>query len=126
MMSKLMMTLAFGAAVMLAGCSDEPPEAAAPGGPPTSATLDPASVAYFQQTVGDRVFFETTKEAKLARICACACTHFIDDLPEFLTLADFPPGVERILFDPVGRAGACENVDLALTSWREIREHLLQ
>jgi hypothetical protein len=74
----------------------------------------------------DRIFFETTKEAKLARIRACACTHFIDDLPEFLTLADFPPGVERILFDPVGQASACEKVDIALASWHAIREHLLQ
>lgn len=60
MISKFAMTLAAGAALMLAGCSDEGPEAAAPGGAPSSTTmLDPASVAYFQQTVGDRVFFET-------------------------------------------------------------------
>src|SRR5262245_37504951 len=30
------------------------------------------------------VFFELTKEAKLERIAARRCTHFIDDLPEFL------------------------------------------
>jgi len=47
-----------------------------------------------------RVYFEPTLEAKLARIAACRCTHFIDDLPEFLAEAGFPPGVERILFDP--------------------------
>ncbi|WP_246209751.1 peptidoglycan-associated lipoprotein Pal [Pikeienuella piscinae] len=60
MINKLTTTIAFGAALMLAACTGEPPdaEAPAPGGAPTS-TLDPASVAYFQQTVGDRVFFET-------------------------------------------------------------------
>ena len=60
MISKFTTTLMAGAALLLAACSEEPPQAAAPGGPPSSATqLDPASVAYFQQTVGDRVFFET-------------------------------------------------------------------
>ena len=29
------------------------------------------------------VFFEPTKEAKLGRIAACRCTHFVDDLPEW-------------------------------------------
>ena len=30
------------------------------------------------------MFFELTKEAKVARIGGLGCTHFIDDLPEFL------------------------------------------
>ena len=46
------------------------------------------------------VFFEETKEAKLARIAVQHCTHFIDDLPEILNAPDFPDAVERILFDP--------------------------
>jgi hypothetical protein len=49
---------------------------------------------------GDHVFLELTKEAKLLRISATGCTHFIDDLPEFLAEPAFPVGVERILFDP--------------------------
>jgi len=48
----------------------------------------------------ENVFFELTKPAKLARIGQCGCTHFIDDLPEFLGEPDFPAGVQRILFDP--------------------------
>jgi hypothetical protein len=48
----------------------------------------------------DRVFFEETKEAKLARIAALGCTTFIDDLPEVLSDPGFPPGVRRVLFDP--------------------------
>ncbi|MEX2519758.1 MAG: peptidoglycan-associated lipoprotein Pal [Paracoccaceae bacterium] len=59
MISKFAITLAMGAALLLAACSDDAPEAAAPGGGAPTSTLDPASVAYFQQTVGDRVFFET-------------------------------------------------------------------
>ena len=48
-------------------------------------------------------FFELTKADKLARIGAEKCTHFIDDLPEFLGEPDFPQGVRRILFDPNDR-----------------------
>jgi hypothetical protein len=58
---------------------------------------------FFSAAIGlspEYVFLEPTKEAKIARIKAAGCTHFIDDLPEFLGSADFPGGVERILFDP--------------------------
>lgn len=53
------------------------------------------------------VFFELTKAEKIARITAAGCTHFIDDLPEILTDAGFPAGVERILFDPVHASISC-------------------
>lgn len=46
----------------------------------------------------ENIFFESTREAKLARIKTLACTHFIDDLIEVLNAADFPPECERILF----------------------------
>lgn len=71
----------------------------------------------------ERVFFELTKEAKLDRIAACACTHFIDDLPEILFHPDFPHGVERILYDPTGHATTprpCRR----LTSWQMLPELL--
>jgi hypothetical protein len=45
-------------------------------------------------------FFELTKEEKMARIEELGCTHFIDDLPEFLAEPAFPKKVERWLFDP--------------------------
>lgn len=48
----------------------------------------------------ENVYMELTKEKKLERIAAQSCTHFIDDLPEFLLEPRFPPSVERILFDP--------------------------
>jgi hypothetical protein len=47
-----------------------------------------------------QVYFELTKQAKLARIAQLGCSHFIDDLPEFLSEPAFPAAVERILFDP--------------------------
>lgn len=72
----------------------------------------------------DHVYFESTREAKLARIARVACTHFIDDLEEVLDDPAFPPGVRRILFTngqspPPGRPYA------ALASWPEIAEALL-
>lgn len=64
----------------------------------------------------DRVFFEETKEAKLARIAALGCTHFIDDLPELLAHPLFPANVRRILFDP--RAAAPLPADTSrLSAW---------
>lgn len=47
-----------------------------------------------------QVYFEGTREAKVERIAALECTHFIDDLPEVFGEAAFPKGVETILFDP--------------------------
>lgn len=48
----------------------------------------------------EKAFFELTKQAKLERISACGCTHFIDDLPEFLLEPAFPSATRRVLFDP--------------------------
>jgi hypothetical protein len=48
----------------------------------------------------DSVSLEPTKEAKAERIRSQGCTHFIDDLPEFLELVGFENEGQRILFDP--------------------------
>lgn len=48
----------------------------------------------------EQVFFELTKEDKIQRIVDLRCTHFFDDLPEFLSEKSFPSRVKRILFDP--------------------------
>jgi hypothetical protein len=50
----------------------------------------------------DAVFFELSKEAKVARAAALRCDTFIDDLPEVLALKGFPVGMRAILFDPDG------------------------
>lgn len=71
-----------------------------------------------------RVFFEVSREAKLRRIAQLGCTHFIDDLPEFLAETDFPQGVQRILFDPESRHEAPAGA-LRAASWDEIAGLLL-
>jgi len=71
-----------------------------------------------------RVFLELTKQDKLARIAGEGCSHFIDDLPEFLDEPEFPGGVRRILFDPVGGHGCCEGI-CRVASWAEIGRLLL-
>jgi hypothetical protein len=47
-----------------------------------------------------QVFFELTKEEKLARIGSFGCEAFLDDLPEILQADGFPQSTRRILFDP--------------------------
>jgi hypothetical protein len=46
------------------------------------------------------VFFEVTKEDKVARAASLGCEAFVDDLPEILAMAGFPDGMRRVLFDP--------------------------
>ena len=46
--------------------------------------ISPALIA------AERVFLEPTKAAKISRIRGLACTHFVDDLPEFLAEPTFP------------------------------------
>jgi hypothetical protein len=72
----------------------------------------------------EHVFFERTKEDKFARIARVDCMHFIDDLPEFLLDPGFPPGVERILFDPMDRHPPNPCFRRAI-SWAEIEQILL-
>ncbi|MBZ0186495.1 MAG: hypothetical protein K8F91_09630 [Candidatus Obscuribacterales bacterium] len=48
----------------------------------------------------DDVIFAPTKERKLLEIEDKHCSHFIDDLPEFLDETSFPKEVCKILFDP--------------------------
>jgi len=46
------------------------------------------------------VYFELTKEEKIARIAAIGCEVYVDDLPEILLAPEFPARVDRFLFDP--------------------------
>src|SRR3981189_2049974 len=74
-----------------------------------------------------RVFFELTKEEKIARAAVIGCEIFIDDLPEIITMPGFPDGMRRILFDPTNQfAGVAEsmgNLDRRL-SWALIAADL--
>lgn len=67
------------------------------------------------------VFFELTKEEKLARIGACRCDYYIDDLPEILLAPGFPKEVSRILFDPESHHTGSGLK--RMSSWAEILEY---
>lgn len=72
----------------------------------------------------DCVFFELTKQEKLGRIAACGCDAFIDDLPEILLAADFPPGSKRVLFDPEDHHSSVAADGLqTFRTWQQIAEH---
>ncbi len=68
----------------------------------------------------DLVFFELSKQDKLARVASLGCTHFVDDLPELLLDSAFPSGAKPILFDPAGTLDADPRV-ARMTGWNEIR-----
>lgn len=72
----------------------------------------------------DQVFFELTRQQKIERIAQVGCTHFIDDLPEFLADPSFPAGVKPILFDPNQIYPAEPEFD-RVTSWTEIQTLIL-
>lgn len=73
----------------------------------------------------DRVFFEETKEAKLARIATVGCSTFIDDLPELLADPRFPGNVRRILFDPGRLHEPPAGVEQA-ASWADVERLLAE
>jgi hypothetical protein len=79
------------------------------------------------QITPSRVFFELTKEEKVARAALIRCEIFIDDLPEILAMPGFPDGMRRILFDPSNMfariAGSPENIDRR-SSWAVIAGEL--
>ena len=71
----------------------------------------------------DAVYFEATRQDKLARIAQLECTHFIDDLEEVLSDPAFPPGVERILFTE-GRPASAPYI--VCPTWRDIEERVFR
>ena len=71
----------------------------------------------------DNVYFETTRDEKLARIAQLGCTHFVDDLQEVLTDPNFPAGVERILFTGGESPETAEGFAICPT-WRQIEEQI--
>lgn len=66
------------------------------------------------------VYFELTKEEKLARITELKCSLYLDDLPEILLAPTFPRGTEPLLFDPEGH-----HLDTQLPrvrSWQQLQK----
>lgn len=70
------------------------------------------------------VFFELTKDEKIARIASCGCDVFIDDLPEILLAAEFPVKAARFLFDPDGHHSTTANDVRAFHGWKQIAEYI--
>lgn len=77
-----------------------------------------------QQHITTEAFLEPTKEAKVSRIAELGCTHFIDDLPEFLTLDMWPTSTARFLFDP-GDMHPDDHRYTRVHSWQGISQQLL-
>lgn len=71
-----------------------------------------------------RVFFEETREAKIARIGVTGCEIFLDDLPEVLESEGFPPRASRFLFAPRG-AGAISPGVRVVESWVQFAREIL-
>ncbi len=70
-----------------------------------------------------RVYFEGDRVAKAKRIRTLGCTHFVDDLREFLLGPGFPSDVERFLFDPSGGVSGAPSVE-TLRHWDQLRERV--
>jgi hypothetical protein len=65
----------------------------------------------------DQVYFEATKDAKVARILALGCTHYVDDLPEILAM--LPDAVEKILFSVDGTVSS-SSAWKRMSSWDQL------
>jgi hypothetical protein len=65
------------------------------------------------------LFFEESKDAKIARIGTLGCDVFIDDLPEVLSHPGFRADSRKILFDPGYSHQPLPGLESAAT-WREI------
>ncbi len=71
----------------------------------------------------ENVYFESTREEKIARIARLSCSHFIDDLEEVLTDPAFPADVNRILFSDVGPDAIPESIVVCPT-WRDVEKQV--
>jgi hypothetical protein len=67
------------------------------------------------------VYFELTKQDKIARIATLDLDYFIDDLPEILLADEFPVRTQRILFDTESRHADARFVSCA--SWDDLRRY---
>ena len=65
----------------------------------------------------EQIFFELSKQAKISRILELGCTHYVDDLPEILTM--LPSHIVRILFAP-NQDVQSHNEWSRMTTWQEL------
>lgn len=69
------------------------------------------------------VFFEDTRAAKIARIKALGCTHFIDDLEEVFREPEFPADVRRYLL-LLGADALPQGPFRAFRAWPDIADDI--
>lgn len=73
---------------------------------------------------GDRVFFCPGQEEKIQCLTACACTHFVDDLPEVFADPAFPSSVKKLLLG-AEKKNAPENHVIPCEGWKAVQRELL-
>ena len=78
--------------------------------------FDPMKYAIPQK----HLFFESTQQAKIARIASLQCDVFIDDLIELFSSPSFPSGTKKILFSNTESCEPVGQVDCICTCWSEI------
>lgn len=71
----------------------------------------------------DRIYFESTRPDKVARIGTLGCSHFIDDLEETFLEPTFPSEVEKILYAQETKSASLNDVT-QLKHWTQIHEHI--
>ena len=74
----------------------------------------------------EAIFYELTKEEKIARALALDCDLFIDDLPEILAMDGFPVNMRKILFDPEGQHEAYSDSFERVSAWQAIGHLVLR
>jgi hypothetical protein len=67
----------------------------------------------------ERIFFEGSRESKIARIEELEVESFVDDLEEIFRHPDFPPSIRRLLLAPDGSAPGPFEV---FATWSEISD----
>lgn len=74
----------------------------------------------------ENIFFELTKEEKLARVAEFGCDIFIDDLPEILQASYFPMNTAKYLFDPEANHVEQDMPNIKIiNSWMSFESHLI-
>jgi hypothetical protein len=71
----------------------------------------------------ENVYFESTRQEKIARIARLGCSHFIDDLEEVLTDPEFPANVKRILLSEVNADSIVAPIVVCPT-WRDVESQV--
>jgi len=72
-----------------------------------------------------RVYYESSRAAKIARIARLELDAFLDDLAEVFAEPEFPRHVQRWLFSPAAPLEAERGVDRVFRSWTELERHVL-